>query len=141
MAASGAILRGVGGRRPAPKDSACAFMAESAAGLGRQHGTRQRRGGQRLVCVQRGEVLVEHFAGAVLALAAAGRHAEVALQLLHRIEAEFGGLADFTVRYIVADTDNHRYTLRQVEKALERLSFQHDCNYTNANHSHYLAYS
>src|SRR5471032_3255094 len=149
MAASGAILRGVSGRWPAPKDSVCAFMAisgpvsSSDSGLdsGGQHGTRQRRGGQRLTRVQRGEVLVEHCAGAVLALAAAGRHAEVALQLLHRVEAEFGGLADFTVRYIVADTDNHRYTLGRVDKALERLSFQHDCICTNANHSHYLCHS
>src|SRR5471032_3340493 len=137
MAASGAILRGVSGRWPAPKDSVCAFMAVSGSSSGGQHGTRQRCGVER---VQRAQVLVEHGAGAVLALAAAGRHAEVALQLFHRVQAQLDGLADFTVRYIVADTDNHRYTLSLVDKALE-LSFRHDCIYNNANHSHYMCYS
>src|SRR5471030_385980 len=137
MAASGAILRGVSGRWPAPKDSVCAFMAVSGSSSGSQHGTRQRCGVER---VQRAQVLVKHGAGAVLALAAAGRHAEVALQLFHRVQAQLDGLADFTVRYIVADTDNHRYTLSLVDKALE-LSFRHDCIYTNANHSHYMCYS
>src|SRR5471030_300443 len=137
MAASGAILRGVSGRWPAPKDSVCAFMAVSGSSSGSQHGTGQRCGVER---VQRAQVLVKHGAGAVLALAAAGRHAEVALQLFHRVQAQLDGLADFTVRYIVADTDNHRYTLSLVDKALE-LSFRHDCIYTNANHSHYICYS
>jgi hypothetical protein len=57
-----------------------------------------------------GQVLVQDLLGAGEALAAAGRHAQVAAQFFHAGDAQLHGLTDFTIRYVVADTYNHCYT-------------------------------
>jgi hypothetical protein len=80
-----------------------AFMVKTLVG---QHGAFELLCGDGLV----GQVFGQDFAGAGMAFAAAGRHAEVAAQFGHRAQAQVDGLTDFTIRYVVADTYNHRYT-------------------------------
>src|SRR5947207_374539 len=57
------------------------------------------------------EIVVQHLLGAVGALTAASRHTQIVAQFGHRTDAQVDRLPDFAIGYVVADTDNHRYTL------------------------------
>jgi hypothetical protein len=53
------------------------------------------------------EMFIEYFLGASVAFAAASGHAQIAPQFGHRTHAQVDGQSDFTVGYVVTNTDNH----------------------------------
>jgi hypothetical protein len=55
-------------------------------------------------------MFVQYFLGAGMAFPAASGDAQVAAQFGHVAQAQSDGLTDFTIRYVVADTNNHRCT-------------------------------
>ncbi|WP_232429832.1 hypothetical protein [Janthinobacterium sp. CG3] len=73
-----------------------------------------------------------------MAFAAAGRHAQVAAQFGHRVQAQINGLADFAIRYVVADTYNHRCTFWLDKVKGESMPQRHCCYCFNENHYHYV---
>jgi hypothetical protein len=77
-----------------------------------------------------GLVLGQHLQGAVSALAAAGRYAQVAAQLIHGGQAKIGRLADFAVRDIVADTNNHG-------APIQAMTSRQSCRLIHQNENHY----
>jgi hypothetical protein len=55
-------------------------------------------------------MFAQHFPGASVAFAAASGNAQIAPQFGHRAQAKIHGQPDFTVGYIVANTNNHHCT-------------------------------
>jgi hypothetical protein len=55
-----------------------------------------------------GQAFAQHAFGAGMAFAAAGSDLKFVAKLRHGRDAAVHGLADFTIRYVIANTDYHR---------------------------------